>query len=478
MSQPPFGFAGGTGGADEGGSGSGGSGGGNPFGNLFGGMFGPGGGGPADLGAALHQLADLLSWTGGPVNWKLASQVAGQAAGSDDPNVTDADHKAVAEAMRLADLWLDAVTSLPSGVAGAEAWTRTRWVAETQQAWAALCDPVAGRVVDAMQGLLGQAGAQGALPPELAAITSGFGAAGGGSPLAGLEGILRQLGGAMFGSQVGSALGTLAGEVVGATDIGLPLGPAGRAALIPRNVAEFGEGLGVPLDEVRLYLALREAAHHRLFGHVPWLRGHLLDAIDAYGRGFHVDLAGLQEKVQGLDPSNMNAVQEAITGGLLVPEETPAQQAALRRLETLLALIEGWVDHVVDSAAAAHLPSSAALREAVRRRRATGGPAEQTFATLVGLELRPRRLREASALWSALADARGPEARDGLWGHPDLLPGSEDLDDPGGFARRRDDDIDLAALAEDAHQSDSGQSSSEPSESSKDDPQDPESPAG
>ena len=73
----------------------------------------------------------------------------------------------------------------------------------------------------------------------------------------------------------------------------------------------------------------------------------------------------------------------------------------------MLALVEGWVGTVVDGAAEGKLPSSAALSETVRRRRATGGPAEQTFATLVGLELRPRRLREAAALWQALeADAR------------------------------------------------------------------------
>ncbi|MEO6204594.1 MAG: zinc-dependent metalloprotease, partial [Mycobacteriales bacterium] len=82
------------------------------------------------------------------------------------------------------------------------------------------------------------------------------------------------------------------------------------------------------------------------------------------------------------------------------------------------------------------LPSAAALLETVRRRRATGGPAEQTFATLVGLQLRPRRLRDAAALWAALATARGIDGRDALWAHPDLLPGPSDLDDPTGFVTR------------------------------------------
>ncbi|MCW2850240.1 MAG: hypothetical protein JWR90_4214, partial [Marmoricola sp.] len=76
---------------------------------------------------------------------------------------------------------------------------------------------------------------------------------------------------------------------------------------------------------------------------------------------------------------------------------------------------------------------AAKMQEAVRRRRAAGGPAEQTFATLVGLELRPRRLRDASTLWASLRTRQGIEARDGVWMHPDLLPSAADLDDPLGF---------------------------------------------
>src|SRR3954465_381686 len=97
---------------------------------------------------------------------------------------------------------------------------------------------------------------------------------------------------------------------------------------------------------------------------------------------------------------------------------------ALRRLETLLALVEGWVDTVVAAAAAARPPGRGALAETMRRRRATGGPAEQTFATLVGLELRPRRLRDAATVWGAMGQRYGSGKRDELWSHPDLLPPS------------------------------------------------------
>jgi putative hydrolase len=384
--------------------------------------FGPnfGGGNPDDLGGAIPLFAELqklMSWSGGPVNWDLAQQLAASSLAGANTAVSAADRQAVAEAVRLADLWLDEATDLPSGVQTVEAWTRLEWLQKTLPVWSSLCDPVATKVVAAMAG---------AVPAEQLEMMGGAG-----NPLAG---ILTQVGGLMFGAQVGQGLGGLAREVVSATDVGIPLGPKGVAALVPANVAAFGEGLGRTEDEIRLYLALREAAHQRLFNHVPWLRQRLLSTVEAYAGGINIDMSAIESAMGTIDPTNPEALQEALGGGLFTPQNSPEQEAALRRLETLLALVEGWVDAVVAAAAGERMPAAEALREASRRRRAEGGPAEQTFATLVGLELRPRRLREAAALWWAVTEKRGVSGRDAVWGHPDLLPTADDLDDPLGFA--------------------------------------------
>jgi putative hydrolase len=383
--------------------------------------FGGGeGGNPDDLSGKIPLFAELqklLSWSGGPVNWDLARQLSLSALASEHRRITAEERREVEEAIRLADLWLNEATDLPSGVAAAEAWTRVEWIERTQAAWSTLCDPVAARVVSAMSSAL----------PEQAR------AAGVAGPLAG---VMNQFGGLMFGAQVGQGLAEMAKEVLSSTDIGLPLGPAGVAVLLPENVAGFGAGLERPPEEVRLYLALREAAHHRLFGHVPWLRQRVLDTVEGYARGIVVDMSALERAMADLDPTNPESLQSALAGGMFEPQDTPEQQAALRRLETLLALIEGWVDTVVAAAAADRMPGAAALREALRRRRASGGPAEETFSTLVGLELRPRRLREAAALWWAVTERHGITQRDGVWAHPDLLPDTQDLDDPLGFAEK------------------------------------------
>ncbi len=291
------------------------------------------------------------------MNWDMAKDIArqtvsqGTADGTKDSSVSPGERSAVEEAVRLADLWLDGVTSLPSGASTSVAWSRAEWVEATLPAWKQLVDPVAERVGEAMGDVL---------PEEMQAMAG---------PLLGM---MRSMGGAMFGQQIGQAVGVLAGEVVGSTDIGLPLGPAGKDALLPLNIETFGKDLGVEKNEVRLYLALREAAHQRLFAHVPWLRSHLFGAVEGYARGIQVDTSKLEDVVGQLDPSHPEQLQEALQQGMFQPEDTPAQKAALARLETALALVEGWVDAVVHEAAKPRLTSADALRETLRK--AAGPP--------------------------------------------------------------------------------------------------------
>ena len=398
---------------------------GTPFESMFA-SFGASGGMPdlsnLDLNALMGQMQSLMQPYDGPVNWQLATDIARRTAAAEpDPSQDQGAQTRVADALRLADHWLDETTALPSGITTTAAWSRADWIEETTGVWRVLVEPVAEHIVGAMSN---------ALPEEARAMAG---------PLIGMIG---KAGGAMFGSQVGQALGGLSADVLTASDIGLPLGPAGKAALIPHNVAAFAKGLDVSEDDVLLYLALREAAHQRLFAHVPWLRQHLLSAVEDFGRGVTIDISGIEESLGQLDPTKPEAISEAINGGLFEPKQQPSQTASLVRLETTLALVEGWVDEVVGLATAERMPSAAKLQEAIRRRRAAGGPAEETFAALVGLELRPRRLRDASALWGSLRSRQGQDARDSVWAHPDLLPTPEDLDDPLGFRE------DLSAVPE------------------------------
>ncbi|HEX4788454.1 MAG TPA: zinc-dependent metalloprotease [Actinospica sp.] len=379
---------------------------------------------PQMLAMMMGRIQSLINSNEGPVNWALAKEIArGASAATPDPSPTPGEVAALADAVRLAEHWLDEVSELPAGTTGALAWSRADWIEQTLPVWKRLVEPVAQGMTGAMTGML---------PAEAAQLPGPMGS------------MMQQMAGTLFGHQVGTALAELAAEVLGSSDIGLPLGPEGKAVLLPANVAAFGADLELPAADVRLYLALREAAYHRLYAHVPWLSAHVLGAVEAYARGIAVDEGKIEEMMRSMQsPEAMANLQEVLgDGGLtFTAPDTPAQRAALSRLETLLALTEGWVDAVVDAAASDKLPGAGALRETFRRRRAAGGPAEETFAALVGLELRPRRLRDAAKLWALIAEARGNEGRDALWAHPDLLPTPSDLDDPEAFVQRRETDL-------------------------------------
>lgn len=385
-------------------------------------------------------------------NLSLATDTARKTvSAAGDTVVADAAARAVAQAVQVAELWLDEVTSFEAPGITTHAWSRAEWVEATMSTWQTLVEPVAegvGRAVgDAMRGQLQQLG-EGGLPegmfPE-GMVPEGMDPA---AMFGQLEPMLAKMSGAMFGLQVGQAVGHLATETVSGTEVGLPLVADRSVALLPANVEAFADGLGVDPQEVRLYLAVRESARVRLFSDVPWIGPQLLAAVRDYARDISIDTDRIESALQSVDPSDASALQSALQDQLFRPDPSPAQRAALARLETYLALVEGWVDVVADRATRGHLPQSAALGEAVRRRRATGGPAEKAFAGLVGLELRPRRLRDAANLWAALEARHGAEGRDRAWGHPDVAPTSADLDDPLGYVDRvgtsTDADLDAA----------------------------------
>lgn len=392
---------------------------------------GPSGFDLSSLGSALESLGRMLQSGGDTaVNWDMARQVARSSEPQrSDPGVTDKEREAVREAVALANLWLDQVSSFAASNTAAIAWTRGEWVDGTIPAWQRYVTPIAEQVTGTMSGLLAGQGMPEGIPGlDPAQLQSMLG------PLAG---VAQQLGAAMFANQVGQGLGELSGEVLSSSDIGVPLTPDGRPTLLPGNVAIFADGLGMPRQEVLLYVALRECAHQRLFTHVPWLRSRIEDAVAAYARGIHVDTSQMQEMFGSVDPTDPASINEIMSGAdVFQMQQSPEQEAALARLETLLALVEGWVDNAVTSAAADRLPVLPQLTEAMRRRRAAGGPAEKTFASMVGLELRPRRLREAAQFWARVSEDGDVAARDQYWDHPDLMPTAEDLDDLDAFLAR------------------------------------------
>lgn len=376
---------------------------------------------------AMQQFSRQMSAMGGApgdgLNWTLVKDIARKvtAAAGPDPSPAASEAVAIRDTVGLAELWLDEHTAFARTAASAATWSRAEWVEATIGTWEQLAGSVSSSLAGAVGSLLQRA------EPEAAAMVQM------------MEPMMRMAATGMLSAQVGQGIGQLATDVLSGSDLGIPLTDRPVVALLPTNIAAFADGLDVPLADVRLYLALREAARQRLFANVAWLGPQMLALIEHYARGITIDPTAFEEAMEaqmqgGLTPERMEEFGQQMAGRLFQPALSPDQVAILGRLETLVANVEGWVDDVVAQATATLMPRADALLEMVRRRRAAGGASEGALKTLLNLELRPRRVRDAANLWAAVRSGKGVEERDAVWSHPDLVPTGADLDDPLGFA--------------------------------------------
>jgi putative hydrolase len=323
-------------------------------------------------------------------------------------------------ALDIANTWLDEATTFPAlSRSNLPAWSRRDWLDSSVTNWAKMIEPLADGMANALTNVLKQTPLEGDMEQGMAAVAP----------------IMRAFMGSLIANQLGTSIGQLAVSITGANDVAIPLFGASEARLIPENVTKWADGLDIPVDEVRIFLAVREAAASRLFSHSPWLSGYIQEAITAYGAGIKIDIDSIQEQAERaletgeLDINNPESISVAISAGLFKPEQSPSQDAALEKLEMILALIEGWIDYVSTKAVGDRLPSYPALSETLRRARATKSPTQQLFATLLGLEVSPRKMRECAHFWFEVESEIGLALRDQRWEDPALLPRSEDLAD-------------------------------------------------
>jgi putative hydrolase len=321
------------------------------------------------------------------------------------------------EALAIANTWLDEATVFPVNSQSAQvAWSRRDWMDASLAGWQKLLEPLADGMAGALTNILNQSPM--ADGPAMASITP----------------IMRAFMGSLIATQLGQSIGQLATSLTGANDVAIPL-VSGGPRLIPQNIDLWAEGLEIPIDEVRIFLAIREAAASRLFTQTPWLWQYIQDAITSYGKGIRIDIDSIQEQAQRamdsgqLDMNNPDSISIAINAGLFKPEQSATQEAALHKLEMALALIEGWIDHVTTKAVGGRLPSYGALSESLRRRRATKSPTQQLFAMLLGLEVSPRKMRECATFWFDVESELDLAGRDHRWEDPALLPTANELGD-------------------------------------------------
>lgn len=395
-------------------------------------LTGPGG--PLEAGLPGGGLAGLGALGGtapeGPVDWRIARQAALQGAGEGDRSPTDGEREQAEEALRIAELWLDA-SSLPAPPDAGRILVAARgdWVDAALVAMRPLVEPVAAAATATMAELARDQLAEG----DLEAMGLG--------PLAELLGgidptaLLQPVGATLAGLQAGQVLGELAQHLLHGTELGIPTGPRSTALFVAPNIAETFGGWDLDETEVLVVLALHEAANRRLFHAVTWLEGHVHDLVATFAEGTEVDADQLrrmtEELLQGVDPSDPEQLQSAMqSAAQLRLTPTAAQQRVLGRIQGVTALVGAWTRREVAAAAADRLPARARIEEVLRRRRATRADGDQLLASLLGLDITHDDPTLGDEFVAVVTEALGVRGLHEAIGHPENLPELAELRDP------------------------------------------------
>lgn len=372
------------------------------------------------LGEMLQQLGAMMQQSAGtevdgPVSWDAIKDAARKKISADgDPSITDSQKSSVNTAISMAQTWLNEATVFPATVSNSLAWSRSEWVEATLPAWQPLINPVAEGLQRTMSQTAPTLG--GELPTEMAQMIE---------PVLAMA---KKIASVQTSMQIGNGLGALSADILAASDVAAPLSPGAVPAVLPNAVEKFAAEYGLPTSEVMVYVAIREAGFQRLMAAHTWLQQELANLISNYAREIEFDSERIQEVLSEIDPANPQSMQEVMQSGIFEPRRTEAQERALTKMEFTLALVEGWVAVVARACADSRLSGASALNETFLRRQMSGGPAAKTFTNLVGLELRPKLLRNTIDFWTIVEQQVGIERRDTIWQHPDFLPTKSDLE--------------------------------------------------
>jgi len=431
------------------------------------------------------------------VDWSLAERVARDIARDGDRAPEASERSRLEEALRLAEHWLDA-GGLPAAPDAGRSLVldRATWIDTAIVHLRRIIDPIAQASTDALVGLatrqfgelqrlleedpdaldrdalglealgldrldleqldlsafgldaaqaeqmraqlqqmLGGAGLPEAIRGALGAVTGAM--ADGADP----GRLLRPAALSLNALQAGQVIGTLARQVHGHRDLGLPSAPGAIAGLVANNIAETFDGYALDPAEVAILLAVTETAHRRLHHAVSWLDGHLVDLVTRFARATTVDeeqLRGLAEQMeQQLDPDDPTSFARAMErAGRLRLEPNEQQRPILDQLRVLIGLTGAWARHEARTAVADRLPTLDRLEEVLRRRRATAGDGELLLADLLGLDLRLPDETVAERFVAVVLDVLGSEGLRRALAHPENLPEADELADPGSWLAR------------------------------------------
>ncbi len=361
-------------------------------------------------------LARLFSQQGS-MSWDAARQLALSIAtnGEPEPNVDPLERIKLEQLSRVAELHVARVTCLQPSVTGQglriTPVTRSQWANTTLDAYRPLFEVLANAIHD---------GSADTTPAE---------------PGDWMGQIMAMVGPMMLGMTAGSMVGHLSRRSFGQYDLPIPRTPSDELLVVPANIDGFGTEWSIPADDLRLWVCLHDVTHHAILN-LPHVRARIDGLLHEYLANFEADDSSLDERFSQLeitDPSKMGDLQSLLGDPeiLLGAIQSPAQRDILPRLESLIAAIAGYVDHVMDVIGADLITRYGMVTEALRRHRVQADPSDRFVERLLGLELTKAQYERGQAFVAGVHARAGDAGLARLWESDDTLPTPAEVDAPG-----------------------------------------------
>jgi coenzyme F420 biosynthesis associated uncharacterized protein len=357
--------------------------------------------GAADAGA-LHPTAYALSMDG--IDWNVAQKIGEMLAGDTPYLASEA-----AGVQPLVEQFAARVSAytgleLPRSLPALELVDRPAWIEANIATMRPLLEPLSER--------LGHG--SGPLGPAMRSIT--------------------QL---LLGAQMGAVTGMLSQRVLGQYDIAL-LDPARppRLLLVAPNIAQAARNLRLDRDEFTAWVAIHEVTHAVQFGGAPWLREHLAELLRELIDGMQVSV-GLGRALRIPDATDLRTLVQRLRGGELLRLGLGEDRWALvERMQATMSLIEGHAEHVMDAVGAEDLPTLERMRAAMNRRRRDRGWPWRILERLLGLEMKMRQYEVGRIFCDEVVEQAGPKALTVAWSSAEMLPSTQELENPAVWLER------------------------------------------
>lgn len=376
----------------------------------------------------LGEFAKMLQGQG-PIHWDAARQFALMVAteGVSPPNIDPAVRFQWADLARIAELHVQTATGLDTTVDGRAVEvvpvTEATWAQRSLEAYRPLFERLAGSL-GAKTTLPGDSGDLPAeTPAEMEDMPAMFG------------NLLQLLSPVMLGMAAGSMVGHLARRAFGQYDLPIPRPRSHELMVVSSTVDRFAEDWSLPRDDLRLWVSLQELTSHAVLS-VPHVRDALERLLAEYVAGFEPNPRALEDALGSIDPSRLGdqaALQEAMGDPtvLLGAIESPAQRSLLPRLDAIVAVVIGYVDHTLDDIGRGLVGSAGMIGEAVRRRRVEADASDAYVERLLGLTLTRAQVERGNAFVAGVLERAGTEGLARLWHSAAELPTPAEVDAPG-----------------------------------------------